>query len=243
MTRVALNNSLWVLGLVLQCSLLALLFRRRIARTLPVFTFLIVFYLLRSALLFVLARHIDYSAYASTYDALSIADLLLQLLVATEIAIRLVRIAGTSGLAASRRTDLLFLLPCLALGATTLLCHLLPASPRVPPDRMQLFNWFAMVFLCLWAIALPKPTPPATSLLRRVLLGFASYGALGICVTAVRTLTAANREAFHFAPSSYSLPAYILPVAWLAVVLYWIAILRPHTNTAPQPLTPPAAIA
>jgi hypothetical protein len=150
----------------------------------------------------------------------------------TEIALCLVR---ASGLSASRRGDLLFLLPCLALGATTLLCHLLPSSPRVPPDRMQLFNWFAMVFLCLWAIALPKPTPEATSLFRRILLGLASYGFLGICVTAVRTLAAANRDAFHFAKS-----AYILPVAWLAVVLYWIAILRPHTDPhTDQTDTPP----
>jgi hypothetical protein len=232
MTRLAFNNLFWALGLVLQCALLALLFLRGIATKLPNFTLMLAFYPLRSALLFLLFRHIDNSAYVSTYDALSVADLFLQLLVATEIALCLVR---ASGLSASRRGDLLFLLPCLALGATTLLCHLLPSSPRVPPDRMQLFNWFAMVFLCLWAIALPKPTPEATSLFRRILLGLASYGFLGICVTAVRTLAAANRDAFHFAKS-----AYILPVAWLAVVLYWIAILRPHTDPhTDQTDTPP----
>jgi hypothetical protein len=223
MTRATINDSLWALGLLLQCSLLTLLFTCGIARRLPLFTLLIAFYLLRSILLFTLFGHIDPDNYALTYNTLAAADLVLQLLLAIEITVRLVRVSG--GWAARRRG--LLLLPCLAFAATWLLTQSLPANTRVPPDRLQLFDWFALVFLCLWAIALRKAAPAAASLLRRTLLGLGAYAFLGISVTIARTLAAADRNALRFAQSSY-----VLPVAWLLVVLYWIAVLKP---TAAQP--------
>jgi hypothetical protein len=198
---------------------------------------LLAFYLLRSILLFTLSGHIDSDAYTATYNGLSILDLLLQLLVAIEIAFRLTRISGGW----ATRRDMLFVLPCLAFGATWLVCQMLPIVTRLPPDRLQLFDWFALLLLGVWSLTLPTNDPPALSLLRRVSVGLAVYSLLGVCATIARTLAAAHRDARLFAESSY-----ILPIAWLLVVLCWIAILKPAAlkpqpdNPAPQPEPPPA---
>ncbi|MGD0798894.1 MAG: hypothetical protein ABR910_14350 [Acidobacteriaceae bacterium] len=234
MTRTAINDSLWALGLLLQCSLLALLFARGIARRLPLFTLLLAFYVLRSALLFTLSGHLDSDTYAVTYNSLAAADLFLQLLVALEIAAGLVHASGGW----LRRWVELLLLPCAAFVATFLLCQLLPANSRVPPDRMQLFNWFVIVLLGLWAAVVPQSTPASASLPRRLLLGLGSYALLGICVTVVRLQAAAHRDAVLFARSSY-----ILPVAWLLVVLYWIAALKSHVDRPAPLLETPLATA
>lgn len=240
MTRAAINDCFWAIGLASQCVLLALLFTRGIARRLPCFTALLGFYVLRSALLFLLSGHIDADNYSTAYNGLSILDLLLQLLVAIEIAARLTRISG--GWAARR--DVLLILPCLAFGATWLTCEMLPIVIRLPPDRLQLFNWFALLLLGVWALTLPTTNPPGLSLLRRVSVGLAAYGLLGVCATIARTLAAAHRNAGLFAESSY-----ILPIAWLLVVLGWIVILKPaffmpqQSSPAPLPETPPATTA
>jgi hypothetical protein len=234
MTHAAINHSLLALGLILQCSLLALLFTRRLARSLPIFTLLIAFYLLRSVLLLTLFGHIDSDFYAVTYNTLAAVDLVLQLLLAVEIAARLVRAAG--GWATHRGA--LLTLPCLALVATLWLTQALPAQTRVPPDRLQLFNWFLAVLLCLWAISLRKTAPAATLLLRRLLLGLGAYAFLGIGATILRTLAAANRDALRFTRFSY-----ILPIAWLLVVLYWIAALKPQPNRPAQLTAPPVPTA
>jgi hypothetical protein len=219
MTRAAINDSVLALGLLLQGSLLALLFTRRIAHRLPLFTALLAFYLLRSALLFTLSGHIDSDAYTDLYNGLSVLDLLLQLVVAIEIAIRLTRVSGGF----TTRRDMLFVLPCLAFGATWLTCELLPIVTRLPPDRLQLFDWFALLLLGVWSLTLPTHDPPALSLIRRISFGLATYSLLGVCTTIARTLAAAHRNARLFAESSY-----ILPIAWLLIVLCWIVILKPQ---------------
>jgi hypothetical protein len=233
MTRTAINDSFLALGLLLQSSLLALLFTRRIARRLPFFATLLAFYLIRSALLFTLSGHIDSDAYTDLYNGLSVLDLLLQLIVAIEIAVRLTRVSG--GFATRR--DMLFVLPCLAFGATWLTCQMLPIVTRLPPDRLQLFNWFALLLLGIWSLTLPTHDPPALSLLRRVSVGLAVYGLLGVGATIARTLAAADRNARIFAESSY-----ILPIAWLLIVPCWIVILKPAIlkprQDSPEP--PPA---
>jgi hypothetical protein len=231
MTRTAINDCFWSLGLASQCCLFALLFLRGIARRLPFFTALLAFYLLRSILLVVLFGHVDPDAYSTTYSGLSVLDLLLQLLVAIEIAVRLTRISGGW----ATRRDMLFVLPCLAFGATWLVCQMLPTVTRLPPDRLQLFNWFALLLLGVWSLTLPTNAPSAMSILRRVSVGLAAYGLLGILATIARTLAAAHRDARRFAESSY-----ILPIAWLLVVLCWIVLLNPQFDShAPLPETPP----
>jgi hypothetical protein len=89
MTRVAVNDVVWGVSLALQCGLLALVWVGGLARWLPCFTFLLAFYPVRAAVLFVLFGRVAPANYAAVYEALSLAGLLLQLLVGVEIGARL----------------------------------------------------------------------------------------------------------------------------------------------------------
>ena len=65
-----LNTSVWALSLVLQGTLFVLLFSRGIARRFPFFTSLIGFYILRSAVLFLIFNHVSPSNYSGLRDLL-----------------------------------------------------------------------------------------------------------------------------------------------------------------------------
>jgi hypothetical protein len=233
MTRAVVNNLFWAAGLILQLSLFVLLFARGIARRMPVFALLLGFYLSRSVALFVLFGHSNVAAYSVVYRSLEVADLLLQFLLTIDIARRVVRAAG--GWAQSCG-EWLLLLPFLAVAATWLVCQFLPSNARFPADRVQLFDWSGTIFLTVWVICLRAADRPAMSLLRRLSLGLAVYGALGTVATVLRSLAAANRDARGFVEASY-----ILPAAWLATVLYWIVFLKPQMEVPTQCADTPVA--
>ena len=91
-----LNLCLWLAGLALQAFLLVVLFRRKLVLRVPVFSFLIAFYVVRAAVLYVLSPRMAPPDYSHLYSVLSLADLCLQILVAVEIGVHLlVGIAGT----------------------------------------------------------------------------------------------------------------------------------------------------
>jgi hypothetical protein len=247
MTHAATNDLFWTAGLLPQATLLALLFRRGLARTLLAFTTLLAFYILRSAALFALSGHVDPTAYAVTYDLLSLADLLLQLLVAAQIASTLVRAAGGWATLPGRT---LLLVPMLAVAATLLLIRLVPGNSPFPPDRMQLFNWLALALLGLWTLSLPSSTrhEPAqqvsaqqeSRLFCRIALGLALYAAMGVCATTARAFAALHHDALRVVQWSY-----VLPFTWIFVVLCWIALLKPsssapHADNAPHYTPNPA---
>jgi hypothetical protein len=228
MTRTTINDLFWTVGLLLQCSLLTLVFLRGIVRRLPLFSGLLAFYLLRSMLLFALFGKVDSAAYASTYDGLTLVDLFLQLLVTAEIAVCLER---ATGLFTLRRSIPLLLLPVFASAATLLLAHALPAHSPVPFDRIQAFAWSSMILLGGLALAWRAAKQPAAALPRRVALGFAFYGIAGIAASLERPFAVLARDARGLAVWSY-----VLPAAWVLVVVYWIAALRrpaPASYAAP----------
>lgn len=80
---------LWAGGFVLECLLLAVLFLRRRAATFPAFTFLNVFYVARTIVLFSLAYRFGIKSwpYFLTYWPLAWVDELIQLVVAYELAV------------------------------------------------------------------------------------------------------------------------------------------------------------
>src|SRR5208337_613222 len=80
-----MNNLIWTTGLILQILLLAVLMRGGLARKLPFFTALIAFYVARSVFLQVGSNLMEDDAYAICNQALSLVDLLLQMLVAWEL--------------------------------------------------------------------------------------------------------------------------------------------------------------
>jgi hypothetical protein len=215
----AIYDSLWLLGLLLQCALLRLLFQRGLTRRIPVFTLLMAFYPLRSTVLFVAFGRLAPATYAATANALSIIDLLLQLTVAAEIALHLIRASGRW-----KRSNILLiaLLPALAWAATFAIIRFLPAHSPIPPDRLQIFASLTMILLSAWAVLRPAP-----ALIRRIALGFAFYGLVNLFATAARASAAAHRDAQLFVFWSYAATA-----AYLAVVVFWIATLKPAPSPA-----------
>ena len=80
-----MNTSIWAIGLILQCLLLGALARRGMARRLPLFTALVGFYVVRSVFLFAAFGHLSTDTYSLTYQALSLMDIVFQVLVAWEL--------------------------------------------------------------------------------------------------------------------------------------------------------------
>ena len=226
MTRPVINDLFWIVGLLLQCGLVALVFLRGLARRLPAFATLVAFYTLRSAALFALFGHVSNETYAAIYDVLSILDLLLQLLVAAEIAVALVRAAGGWS---SRFGRLLLMLPVIAIAATLGLSRILPSNTQVRPDRMQLFDWLVLILLGLATLTQTRAARRISERPRLLAQGFALYSVTGLCVTVARTFAALHHDAHRLAEWSYT-----LPTAWIVVVLYWISALKRPIPSASQ---------
>lgn len=217
-----LQTTLLLLGLVLQATLLTLLFVRRAARNVPVFTTLIAFYLLRSVFLYGLFGRIDSDAYELWLNVLDLLDLLLQVLVTWE----LFRRTRTFGKVPNRidardrrssqwlRDGALFagLLFIASLGAWAV-SQIVRSSPHYPADRGILFTSTLMLLAAL--VSMIK----TASFARRLLFGFGALGVVNIVCQIERTLAAFHRSALAFRRWSY-----IEVFAYLAAVLFWIAI-------------------
>jgi peptidoglycan/LPS O-acetylase OafA/YrhL len=213
-----LNTSVWIAGLVLQCFLLVALFLRRVARRLPIFTALLSFYVVRSILLYSLSGHLAPDDYGTLYNALSLADFVLQIVVAGELALCVVRGANRRTGSAWIKTGLLIVLAvAIAAGAASRVS----VPGRYPPDRGMAFVAILMLFLVLGMIAAKVSGPP-----RRVAEGFAFYGAIGTLAGIERAYAAIARDARAFTAWSYT-----STTTWLVVVLFWILALRPDTPT------------
>ena len=144
----AINHWLWTAGLALQCLLVVVLFVRGIARRFPIFTLLIAFYTIRSTLLFALFGHVAPATYRALYNALSPADILLQLMVAGELGIHGLQKRGWN----SRHAPALAGLIVLAGVVTWAITTALPARAPVPLDRGPVFTSAVMLLLFLWMI-------------------------------------------------------------------------------------------
>ena len=220
--QTAINNSLWTLSLILQIALVIAIFARHIARRVPCFTTLLIFYPLRAALLFILFDHLTPANYASLYATLSYIDLALQTIVAIEIALHLIRELGGTLLL---RTTILFLILALASGATLLVLAKLPAHTPIPPDRVQTFLSFLMLALFLWTIVASRST-----ILRPITLGLALYASASLFAQTGRITAALHRDAEAYARWSYTSAA-----TYLIVVCIWVLTLtRPPPNPTPD---------
>jgi hypothetical protein len=209
----AINNSLWTLSLILQIALVVSLFARHIARRVPCFTALLIFYPLRAALLFILFGHLTPADYATLYSTLSYIDLVLQAIVAIEIAHHLIRELG--GITLLRAT-LLFLLLALCSGATALVLAKLPAHAPIPPDRVQTFLSFLMLALFVWTIATSRST-----ILRPITLGLALYASVSLFAQTGRIAAALHRDT-----EAYARWSYVSVATYLIVVCIWFLTLK-----------------
>ena len=225
MSHISLNNSLWIAGLLLQFSLLILIFTRRMAQSLRMFTVALAFYPLRSAIPPLIQGHMDRNAYGNLFDALSLVDIGLQLIVAAEIGVHLLRAQP-----AQTRVRVLLgaVLPVAWLG-TVVIVGYLPIYAPAPPDRFQIFSSLVMLLLCVCTVVLRAP-----SLLRNVALGYAVYG-----VAFILTYSMQTTAALRLKPHAYQLWGYVPGVVYLLIVVFWILVLKPGEPQAkfapPQP--------
>lgn len=200
---------LWSVGLVLQLTLLTMLFVRSAARRVPIFTLLIAFYIVRSIALFVLPGAISHAAYASLYENLGLADTVLQIGVAIEIAVTALRQYDTWS--RERIVKIAFLMMT-GVVAALFVAILLPSRGRAPIDRGTVFPAILMVLLFLW-MAIARLGGPS----RRIAEGFAAYGVVAIAANVVRNQAALDRSGRWYLAGSYAQSGM-----YLLAVLFWI---------------------
>lgn len=208
-----INLCLWATGLVLQAGLVAALLLRRLARRFPIFTILIVFYTLRSAILFASFGYVSRTTYAVLYDAFSWADLCMQILLAMEIASCVLRQTGMRTRRYVVRAAVLLVMGT-AMAASA--AAALPAQGRVPVDRGAAFTSVLMLLLLLWMILAGISGAP-----RRIAEGFAVYGVSGVLAGMARSYSALHRNTGAYAAASYAQAGI-----YMAVVVFWLFALR-----------------
>ncbi len=211
----AVNTIVWTFSLALQTLLVVAVFGRGIARRLPGFAVLVVFYPLRSALLFALFGHIPADDYGSLYSTLSLVDIVLQIAFALEIGFRLLREPGKLTL----RRGLFVLLPLLAAAAGAYVTlTLLPHHAPIPTDRIQTFISYILI-----GVFVSTMLTTTSSLLRITTLGFALYSSISLIAQAARLNAALHRNA-----AAYTAWSYTTAAAYLLVVLLWFFALKPE---------------
>lgn len=205
---------LWSVGLVLQMLLLALLFRRGLARRFPVMTGLLGFYVARSLLLYALSHFAAQDTCQAWYDAFSLADIALQIALAAEIAAAALRERGPW---IGRRLAFAILIAVTVLAVAGTASAFLPVRGVVPVDRGSAFASFLLAGVFVWIAALHVRGPAFL-----IGLGFAVYG-----VVAVAGAIERHQAAIHRNGSAFLAGAYISSGVYLAVVLFWILTLKP----------------
>jgi hypothetical protein len=219
-THPSLSPLVWACSLVLQSALFISLFSRRISNRFPFFTNLIGFYLVRSALLYLIFGFISVSAYGGLYRNLLLLDILVQACAVFEITSALIReLDGRT----SRRAFIPLAFLCAAAIGTASIVGILPHS-RIPIDRGQLFFAFLLIFLCGWAFFIPT----SSQLVRDITQGLAFYSLISLVATIGRALASAHNHSGRYATWSYTLAG-----AYLVVIIFWLLTLkRPSENAA-----------
>jgi hypothetical protein len=214
-SRLATNTTIWTFGFVLQCVVVYVVFRRGIARRFPVFASLLVFHPIRAALSFGLSGHIGGDVASVLYEVLSFTDDALQLMVAVELALHLIR--GMGGWTRFRA-----LLCLLLLGAASVFTWitLVLVPNRISPDHLQLFAWFALLVL-FGAVLKGSRSPNLT----RISAGFSVFSLMQFSALAGRTVAFLHRNAGQYVAWSY-VPA----VGYLGIVIFWLITLRKESE-------------
>lgn len=219
-TQATVNTLMWIASLALQLALFAALFVRGVARRFPIFTTLIGFYLVRSALLFLIFDHVAPIIYHSLYNTLLSLDLLVQAAVAIEIILHLIRNQGGWTLLRGLAPIAILLIATIC---TALIAALIPAHAPIPVDRTQFFFSFLMILLFTWALSIPA----STLVVRRITAGFALYGIVNVSANFSRTYAAIHNDAPLYVTWSYTLAGI-----YLLVVLFWLLSLKGPQNHA-----------
>ena len=208
---------LLVIALVLQVWLLFLLFRGRLASQVVLLSALLCFYIVRSSLLFGLSHYISRTAFETLYSWLSLLDIILQIAVAVELSLAILRSGSKLLLRLSLLIPLCFLIAAAFARALT---AVLPTHSPVPADRGVLFTGFLFLLLLAWSVSV-RLTPWR----RSVFIGLAVIGGSGILSQSVKTIAALHRNVHLFSFWSYENAA-----AYLIVLLFWVLCCKPFTT-------------
>jgi hypothetical protein len=207
------NFCLWSLGLLLQAVLLIRITRFRLFLHMPMFAILIAFYVVRSLILYCIFTHLDVVAYNHLKDVLSLVDLVLQIVLALEIALHTLRALPPTH--PGRRLH--FAAPLTA-GAilAVILALAVPETARVPFDRGIVFTALLALLLFAW-MTLAKVTGSQ----RLIAGGLAFYGIIAVLAAIGR-----NYSILYRSPAGFLTASYTQSGAYLLIALYWILTIR-----------------
>ncbi len=186
----------WAAGLLGHCSLLAVLWARKRARTFPFFTSLIVLNVIRSVTLLIAHGRVDRDVYLVVYFAFAVLDLALQLCVVYELASQVFCPTGTWAPDVRRGA--------LILAFASVVIALALASMPAPPERTQLKvlldrgNLFSSALLCqlflgMIAFSVTARLPWKTHV-ARLAQGLGFYSLVGLLTEAGHNITGMVRS-------------------------------------------------
>lgn len=218
------NDLLLAITFLASVSLLVLMRQRRLIRRLFLFFVLLVFYVLRSAVLIIGVKVFDQATYVQLASLMSLVDLGLQLALAYALTRSLTRLRLTARSPATPRLRdsalFLFAVALLVAGALTLaLVTAIPIYSPVPLDRGVVFS--GLVFLLLLFVRNRNANVPEA----RVLIGFCVVGAANILAQFGRTIAAAQHN-----PEVFLAWAYGNIAVWICVLVFWILRLQPSQS-------------
>lgn len=217
-SRPAVNAAIWALGIALQSTLVFVVFRKGVVRSIPGFALIALFYPLRSALLYALSGRIESDDYNVLYNALSLAEAPLQAILTVELLFK--RMRETGGFTA-RRAPLALLMLCAPFGLTAITMDALPSQAGAA-DRVPVFMGFVM--LVVFA-AICKGSRSANAV--RIAGGFAFFALLELAGLAGRAHAMLFRDTPAFLAWSY-----VPGIGYLGIVCFWILTLRRESPVA-----------
>jgi len=231
----------WAAGVLLHIVLLAVLFACGRIRRFPLFTLLVIFYVVRSLALYVTTSRISRAAYSQMHIGFAIADTLLETVVLLSLCWQ-----GVKGLGIKPR----FVLPgaflvIAAAASLPLFWGKWPAAiiwPGQPGfDGTAFASLFASkgnvfvqglaIVVAIVVLAASRRTGLLwTSHIRRLTQGFSTYALVTIAITAViehleATLKPTSMAEYQAAISKLTHLSYVPTGVYFVVVVYWIVTL------------------
>ncbi|HXE08755.1 MAG TPA: hypothetical protein VN612_12720 [Acidobacteriaceae bacterium] len=229
---------LWAGGFVLECILLAVLFLKRRAASFPAFTFLNIFYVARTIVLFALAFRFGVSSwpYFLTYWPLAFVDELIQLVVAYELAVHV--FCPTGKWARDVRRAFLWLIVASCVLALALSMVVAPVTVRHYQTFLYRSNLFTSalmseLFVGMMVLSATAGLPWKTHV-ARIAQGFGAYSIISFVLDAVQSYFGRSHGL-----RPYTLTSDAVKLASLGCIGYWIVTLW---QEAPAPRELPDAM-
>ena len=231
-----IDRFLWVLGLLLHGTLLAVLFARRRAARFPAFTSLIAFNVLRTVTLYFVLHHGSESAYFNAYWTAAIGDVALQFAIAWEVATKVFQPLGVWAPDFRRSFAVL-----LGIGVGIAVAITLLATPATSSLRLAIAvrgDFFCSVllsefFVAIVALSVTMGLPWRTHI-SRIAQGLGGFALFGILTDAALTWFGSTEGG-----TAWAFVSHLQIEVYSLCVCYWIVTL---SMPEPQPRRLPAQL-